>query len=649
MISVQNISMHYGGNYLFKNVSFLIGAKDRIGLTGKNGAGKTTLLRIIAGTESPESGSIEKPNDFVIGFLPQEKTLKNTLSVIEETKKAFVDVNNIKKKIESLTKQLTSRTDYHSEEYADIAQKLHDANERFILFEGDRINQECEKVLKGLGFVSDDFNRQLNTFSGGWQMRVELAKILLQQPQLILLDEPTNHLDIESIQWLETYLSTYSGAVMMVSHDRTFLDKITTRTLDLMNKQIYDYKTNYSDYLVKRSELIETQKATLENQQAEIQNIERFIERFRYKSSKAKQVQSKIKLLNKMDIVEVDKIDTSSIRFLFQPAPSSGRVVLDLENVSKSYGDHKVLSNIDLTIERGDFVAFIGKNGEGKSTMAKIITGEIDFVGKKTIGHNVQIGYFAQNQNELLDPELTVYDTISNVAVGDIRQKIRPLLGSFLFGNDDIEKKVKVLSGGEKTRLSLIKLLLNPYNFLILDEPTNHLDMTSKDILKNALLHYDGTAVIISHDRDFLQGLTNKVVEFKNKKIKTYLGDIFDFLEYRKIESLKELEKQTKKAESGAVKEDSEQKIAYQNRKEFERNVRKIENAILKIEQEIDSLENQISETENNLADPQKQGNQEYITKQYTLYKQLKSSLDENWSLWNEKHEELDMLINDNE
>lgn len=643
MIFIQDISIYFTGESLFEGVSFIIKKNDKIGLTGKNGVGKTTLLRLIAGEQETSAGVISRAGECKVGYLPQEKNLNQDGSIIEETLKAFSEIINLKSKINSINKEISKRDDFHSQDYLALLQKLHDANERFDILDGSKIYEESEKVLKGLGFEQTDFDKSVNTLSGGWKMRIELAKILLAKPDVLLLDEPTNHLDIESIQWLEEYLSRSSVAIVLVSHDRTFLDKVTNRTIEIMNKRIYDYNANYSDYLELRKEQMEVQKGTYENQQAQIAHIEKFIERFRYKSTKARQVQSRVKMLEKIDIVEVDQFDTSAIQFHFQKAPRSGRVVVDLQNISKSYGEKNVLKSIDFAAERGESIAFVGRNGEGKTTLAKIIAGNLDFEGSREIGHNVKIGYFDQNQTSFLNPELTVFQTIDDLARNEMRTKVRAILGSFLFDNDDIDKKVKVLSGGEKTRLALACMLLEPYNFLILDEPTNHLDMVSKDVLKNALIHYDGTIIIVSHDRDFLQGLTDKVVEFRDKSIKTYLGDIQYFMETKSIESLKEIERQEAK-NSSKTENQSSQKIVYQQRKEIEREIRKATNNVQNIEAKISDCEEKLQEIEKKLSSPENLSDSDKIEKLYVEYNNIKTNIDNLFEQWHEASLELENL-----
>lgn len=605
MISINKLSISFTGDFLFKDISFVAGDKDRIGLVGKNGAGKSTLLKIIHKELEPESGVITITTGFHTGYLPQEIDAHYTKTVKEEALTAFVELKKLEKKIQKTTLLLSSRTDYESDEYIALAQQLSDATELFQQLGGNSIEGDTERVLSGLGFKIEDFNRPMSEFSSGWQMRVNLAKILLQNPEIILLDEPTNHLDIESIQWLEDYLSNYYGCLILVSHDRAFLDRVTNRTVEITFGTIQDYKCSYSQYVQQRMERIESQQNAYENQQKQIADIERFIERFRYKATKAKQVQSRIKLLDKMDRVDIDNMDNSSISFRFPPAPHSGRVTVETEHLNLGYGTLHVLQNIDFHLQRGERVAFVGRNGEGKSTMVKAIVGELKpQQGTVKLGHQVVVGYYAQNQALLLNPEKTVFETIDEIAVGDIRPKIRSILGSFLFTTEDTEKKVKVLSGGEKSRLALAKLLLSPFNLLILDEPTNHLDMQSKDVLKNALLQYEGSMILVSHDRDFLQGLTEKVFEFKDQHLKTYIGDVYDFLEKKKIDSLNELQRQlnnTKEGEKGL----SAGKENWEKKKEEEAKVRKIQNRIKKIETEISELTRKLHAIEAKLAQPE--------------------------------------------
>jgi len=543
MISVDGIGVEFGGSTLFKDISFAINEKDRIALMGKNGAGKSTLLKIIAGERAPSRGRISSPKGTVISYLPQHLMHESNKTVFEEASQAFTDVFSMKEEIDSINEQLTIRTDYDSSEYYELIERVSALSEKYYSIEEINYDAEVEKILLGLGFSRNDFSRNVGEFSGGWRMRIELAKILLQNPDLILLDEPTNHLDIESVQWLEDFLINSAKAVIIISHDRTFVDNITTRTIEITMGRIYDYKVNYSSYLQLRKDRREQQQKQFDEQQKMIAENEQFIERFKGTYSKTLQVQSRVKMLEKLEIVEVDEEDTSALRLRFPPAPRSGNYPLILEDVGASYGEHIVFSNANLTIERGEKVAFVGKNGEGKSTLIKSIMKEISCEGKLTIGHNIMIGYFAQNQASLLDGELTVFQTIDDVAQGEIRTKIKDMLGAFMFSGDAIQKKVKVLSGGEKTRLAMLKLLLEPVNFLILDEPTNHLDMKTKDILKSALQAFDGTVVLVSHDRDFLDGLASKVYEFGNKKIKEHLEDIKGFLSKKKMEHLREIEK----------------------------------------------------------------------------------------------------------
>ncbi len=638
MYSLNNITVSFSGIPLFSHVSFLINQKDKVGLVGKNGTGKTTLLKIFSGLLDPEEGEAVVPHDKRIGYLPQEMELRNTRTVIEETLTAFEEVNKVKSLIDDLNREISVREDFHSKKYKELVENLVELNDKFQMIGGHDMEGETEKVLMGLGFMREDFDKPLNTFSNGWQMRVELAKILLKNPDLLLLDEPTNHLDIESIQWLETFLKEFNGAVMLVSHDRAFLDNITSRTIEIEQGHIYDYKVSYSGYVELREERIEKQIAAYNNQQRQVRQIERFIERFRYKNTKARQVQSRIKMLNKMEEITIDDFDMSSISFKFPQARPSGKVVVDARNLNKSYGDKNVLNGLDFSIIRGERIAFVGKNGEGKTTLSKIIAGMLDHEGQCRLGYNVSLGYFAQNQDEMLDSDLTVLDTIDSVARGDVRTKIRDILGGFLFDEDDIEKKVKVLSGGEKTRLSLAKLLLEPVNLLVLDEPTNHLDMRSKDILKNALLMFQGTLIIVSHDRDFLQGLTNKVFEFRNKKIKEYIGDVYEFLESRKISGLEALEK-AKSEKREQKKEVSDNKIIFEKKKELDRAIRKVGTRIGQCEKEIEEMEVRIKAMDKELANPE---SAEHSV--YEEYGQLKEAMEHKMVEWEELSSELEKL-----
>ncbi len=543
MINVNNISVSFGGTTLFSDVSFSINENDKIALMGKNGAGKSTLLKIIAGVGKPTTGNVTGPKDAVIAYLPQHLLTQDGLTVFEETAKAFDEQNSMEKELNELNEQLNVRTDYESDDYMKLIERVSELSEKFYSLEETNYDAEIEKVLKGLGFERSDFNRQTSEFSGGWRMRIELAKILLKKPDLILLDEPTNHMDIESIQWLEDFLVTQAKAVMVISHDRAFVDNITNRTIEVTMGKIYDYKAKYSHYLELRKERRQHQIKAYEEQQRFIADNQEFIDRFKGTYSKTLQVQSRVKMLEKLEIIQIDEVDTSALRLKFPPCPRSGTYPVMVEDLTKSYGDHLVFEKANLVIERGEKVAFVGKNGEGKSTMIKAIMGEIDFEGSLKVGHNAKIGYFAQNQASLLDEELTVFETIDQIAVGDVRVKIKDLLGAFMFSGDDTTKKVKVLSGGEKTRLAMIKLLLEPVNVLILDEPTNHLDMKTKDIIKDALQDFDGTLILVSHDRDFLDGLAKKVFEFGNKRVREHFEDIKGFLEYKKMSSLKEIEK----------------------------------------------------------------------------------------------------------
>lgn len=543
MISVDGLTVEFGGSALFSDISFVINEKDRIALMGKNGAGKSTLLKILAGVREPTRGKVSAPKDTVIAYLPQHLMTEDGRTVFEETAQAFVHLHEMEAEIAALNKELETRTDYESDSYMELIERVSTLSEKFYSIEEINYDADIEKTLLGLGFTREDFNRQTSEFSGGWRMRIELAKLLLKKPDVLLLDEPTNHLDIESIQWLEDFLIDNGQAVVVISHDRAFVDHITTRTIEVTMGRIYDYKVNYSQYLQLRKERREQQQKAYDEQQKFIAETKDFIERFKGTYSKTLQVQSRVKMLEKLEILEVDEEDTSALRLKFPPSPRSGSYPVTIENVSKSYGDHTVFRNANLTIERGDKIAFVGKNGEGKSTLVKCIMKELEHDGTLTIGHNVMVGYFAQNQASLLDENLTVFQTIDDVAKGDIRNKIKDLLGAFMFGGENSAKKVKVLSGGERTRLAMIKLLLEPVNLLILDEPTNHLDMKTKDILKQALMDFDGTLIVVSHDRDFLDGLVTKVYEFGNKKVTEHLEGIYEFLQRKKMENLNELER----------------------------------------------------------------------------------------------------------
>ncbi len=642
MYSISNLSVHFGGEYLFEDVSFIINARDRIGLVGKNGAGKTTLLRLLTGEIRPEEGNIMIPSGRTIGYLPQQIRITSQSTVIEEARKAFKETLDLKAEIDAIGISISLRNDFETPAYHALIDRLHHLTERYQLLGGQSLDADVERTLTGLGFKSEEMDRPMQTFSGGWQMRVELAKILLRRPDLLLLDEPTNHLDIESIQWLEGFLTNYPGAVILVSHDRAFLDNITNRTIEITNGKVYDFKASYSDYVEQRQAMLEQQLATYSNQQREIAQIERFIERFRYKNTKARQVQSRIKMLEKMERVEIDDFDLSGIQFRFPPAPRSGRVVFEAHHLTKCYGDKLVIDNLDLSIERNDFVAFVGRNGEGKTTLSRIIVGELEHDGHARLGYEVRIGYYAQNQAELLNEEKTVFQTIDEVAMGDMRPKVRGLLGNFLFSGDDIEKKVKVLSGGERSRLALARMLLEPVNLLVLDEPTNHLDMRSKDILKNALLQYDGTLVIVSHDRDFLQGLTNKVFEFKDRKIRTWIGDIYDFLEARKLSHLSELERVTEQRNSSAPENPSAQKERREKKKDHERALRKIQTQLEKIEKRIAAVEAELAVMDLKLAEPEAWGPEVHSVLFYENYERLRKENESLMAEWAQAAEQLE-------
>lgn len=643
MIAVEQLRVEFAGIPLFDNISFLINSKEKIALVGKNGAGKTTLLKLIAGKFSPTAGRITLPNDLSIGYLPQHMIHETGTTVMEEAQKAFTHIHKIQAEIQQLSLDLSERTDYESETYHAIIDKLTHSQEYLQIMDKGNMEADIEKTLMGLGFQRSDFNRQCSEFSGGWRMRIELAKILLQNPDVLLLDEPTNHLDIESIQWLENFLINSHSAVLVVSHDRAFIDSVTTRTLEISLGKIYDYQVNYSKYVVLRKERYEQQMRAYENQQKMIQDTEDFIERFRYKATKAIQVQSRIKQLEKLERIEVDQEDRSAIHLKFPPAPHSGIIPIEIEHLSKAYGDNLVLDDIGLIINRGEKVAFVGKNGAGKTTLVKCIMEEIKFSGKLKLGHQVKIGYFAQNHAAMLDGDLTVFQTIDYVAVGDIRTKIRDILGAFMFGGDAIDKKVQVLSGGERSRLAMIKLLLQPVNLLILDEPTNHLDMRSKDVLKEAIRAFNGTAIIVSHDREFLDGLVNKVYEFSNKKVREHLGGIYEFLEHKQMENLQELEKNTViaiAAKTTASKTISDNKLIYETRKELNRKIRKAERDVEVVEQEISDLETAINTMHIALQNPEKAADTDFVISLQNKERILEQKLYE-WELLTENIENL--------
>ena len=642
MISVDNLTVEFGGFTLFDGVSFVVNKKDRIALVGKNGAGKSTMLKIFAGLQSPTSGAISKPKEVTIGYLPQQMTLTDTRTVREEAETAFDHVRQLEETINRLNEELANRTDYESAGYQALIDRVTSLSEHYQMMGGNNYYAELERTLIGLGFKRSDLDRPTAEFSGGWRMRIELAKLLLRSPDVLLLDEPTNHLDIESIQWLETFIATRANAVILVSHDRAFLDNTTTRTIEIELGRIYDYRAKYSDYVVLRKERREQQLRAYENQQKMIADTEAFIERFRYKATKAVQVQSRIKQLDKVERIEVDEVDTAMLNLKFPPAPRSGSYPVIAEDVAKRYGDHLIFDHVTFTIHRGDKVAFVGKNGEGKSTLVKCIMGEItDYTGKLELGHNVKIGYFAQNQAQLLDENRTVFETIDYVAQGDIRTKIRDILGAFMFGGEASDKKVKVLSGGERTRLAMIRLLLEPVNLLILDEPTNHLDMRSKDVLKDALKAFDGTVIVVSHDREFLDGLVDKVYEFGNQRVVEHLGGIYDFLEKKKMDNLRELERTTKATSTVVMDEEpSQNKLSYEARKEQSKAIKRQEKAVSDLERRIAELESRIAEIETRLATPDGAAD----TALYEEYATAKRELSETMDQWTEQSMALDEL-----
>ena len=640
MISLDNLTVSYGGWTLFDNISFLINEKDRIGLVGKNGAGKTTLLRIITGEQQPTEGAVTINGECSIGYLPQQMRVADTTTLKAETEKAFDEVLRLEAEIASLTSEIAERTDYESEEYATLLHRLNDAQDHYHILGGDTREADIEKTLLGLGFKREDFGRATSEFSGGWRMRIELAKLLLRRPSIFLLDEPTNHLDIESIQWLEEYLRTYNGAVLLISHDRAFLDNVTTRTIELSLGHIYDYKVPYSKFVELRAERRQQQLAAYENQQKLIEKTEEFIEKFRYKPTKSNQVQSRIKQLERLERLEVEEEDLATLNIKFPPAPRSGQIVAEIKEVGKSFGEKHIFSGAEFTIERGQKIALVGRNGEGKTTMARMIIGELEATeGSIKIGANVNIGYYAQNQDDLMDGEFTVFDTLDRVAVGDIRTRLRDILGAFLFRGEDIDKKVKVLSGGERSRLAMARLMLEPYNLLVLDEPTNHMDMRSKDILKRAIQKYDGTVIVVSHDRDFLDGMVDRIYEFRDGGVKEYLGGIYYFLEKRKLESLQELERKDKPTSTTSATTPSSGKLSYEQRKEQEKQMRKIRKTIESIEAELASIEQQIASYDEKFASAT-----EYNEADYAAYNELKARYDKQMHEWEKACYELELI-----
>lgn len=649
MISIDNLTVEFGVKPLFKDVNFVVNDRDRVALVGKNGAGKSTMLKIICGLQHPTSGNVAIPSDTTIGYLPQVMILQDNTTVKEEARKAFADNTKMKEKIDRLNKELAERADYESEEYAKLVEKFTTEHDRYQMLGGDNYEAEIERTLTGLGFLRTDFDRPTSEFSGGWRMRIELAKILLRHPDILLLDEPTNHLDIESIGWLERFLQQNAKAVVLVSHDRAFINNVTNRTIEITCGRVNDYKVKYDEYIKLRDERREQQIRAYENQQKEIADIKDFIERFRYKPTKAVQVQSRIKQLEKIVPIEIDEVDTSAMHLKFPPCLRSGDYPIICEDVRKDYGEHTVFKDVNLTIKRGEKVAFVGKNGEGKSTLVKCIMGEIPFTGNLKVGHNVQIGYFAQNQAQLLDGEISVFDTIDRVAKGDIRLKIKNILGAFMFGGEAIDKKVKVLSGGERSRLAMIKLLLEPVNLLILDEPTNHLDMASKEVLKEAINAFDGTAIIVSHDREFLDGLVSKVYEFGGGAVREHLGGIYDYLRSRDISSLNELaamsSQQAAPAQTTAAQQNddvaaSSGKISYAEHKEQQKKIRRVEKLIKESETKIEAMENRISEIDALLCQPENAADMTLINE----YTAIKSRMDEEEERWTELCEELEAL-----
>lgn len=640
MITLNKINLSFGGFQLFSEISFLISPKDKIGLVGRNGAGKSTLLKLIMGQETPTNGSISKSSNITIGYLPQQLKLSNDRNLWEETSLAFTEILALNEKIEKLTNQLANpNANYSDEKYMQLSQLLADLTDKQQFLGQHSIEQKAEQVLLGLGFQRSDFTKSTATFSGGWRMRIELAKILLKQPDVLLLDEPTNHLDINSIQWLENFLKNYSGAILLISHDRAFLDNITQRTIEVVLGKVYDYSVPYSKFLTLRTERREQQKRAFENQQKKIKDTEEFIERFRYKATKSVQVQSRIKQLEKLDRIEIDDIDTRGLNIRFTPPTRSGKTTISINNLHKNYDTKEVLQGVDILIERGEKVALVGKNGEGKSTLIKCIVNEIDFEGECTPGHNVSIGYFAQNQAQLLNENLTVFETIDHIADGANQTKVREILGAFLFSAEDVEKKVQVLSGGERSRLAMIQLLMKPYNFLILDEPTNHLDIHSKDLLKEALNQYEGTILLVSHDRDFLNGLATKVYEVAHKKVKEYIGGIYDYLNKKEIDNLHELNFQER--DNSTTKKESDNKLAYKQRKELSRQLRKYERDAENYENDIEKTEQEIADIEQKLATPSDSDKTEDL---YARYEVLQKQLTFQMTHWEEALKQVEEL-----
>lgn len=638
MISVEGLTVEFNATALFEDVSYVINKKDRIALVGKNGAGKSTMLKILAGLQTPTRGVVAMPKDVTLGYLPQVMILSDSRTVMEEAELAFEQIFQLQADLERMNQQLAERTDYESEDYHKLIDRFTHENDRFLMMGGTNFQSEIERTLMGLGFSRDDFDRSTSEFSGGWRMRIELAKLLLRRPDVLLLDEPTNHLDIESIQWLENFLSTRANAVVLVSHDRAFLNAVTTRTIEITCGQIHDYRVKYDEYVVLRKDRREQQIRAYENQQKQIGDTEAFIERFRYKATKAVQVQSRQKQLDKIARIEIDEEDNSALRLKFPPASRSGSYPVICEDVKKAYGQHVIFHDVNLTINRGDKVAFVGKNGEGKSTLVKCIMEEIDYEGKLTIGHNVQIGYFAQNQAQMLDESITVFDTIDRVATGDIRLKIRDILGAFMFGGEASDKKVKVLSGGERTRLAMIKLLLQPVNFLILDEPTNHLDMRTKDVLKDAIRSFDGTVILVSHDRDFLDGLATKVYEFGGGVVREHLSGIYDFLQKKRMDNLNELQKGVTLSVSPTVSSKgnepetdslSESKLSYEAQKELNRKIKKLERQVADCESSIEETESAIAILEVKMATPEGAVDMPLYERHQKLKQQLNATVEE--------------------